>query len=72
MLDYTEPMKDIKQKIEHAVLQVKLRRQLREQQDLEILNHAADRLNREMKVVLAFQSEAVRGGRKVIRRFAQP
>jgi hypothetical protein len=72
LLDYTEPMKDIKQKIEQAVPQVKLHRQLHEQQDLEILNHAADRLNREMKVILAFQGEAVRDGRKDIRRFAQP
>jgi predicted transcriptional regulator len=45
--------------IEQAVLEFvqRRRRQLREQQDLEILNRSADRLNREIEDVLAFQVE---------------
>ena len=45
--------------IEQAVLEFveRRRRQLREQKDLEILNRSADRLNREIEDVLAFQVE---------------
>jgi hypothetical protein len=45
--------------IEQAVLEFvqRRRRQLREQRDLEILNRSADRLNREIEDVLAFQAE---------------
>jgi hypothetical protein len=45
--------------IEQAVLEFveRRRRQLREQKDLEILNRCADRLNREIEDVLAFQVE---------------
>jgi metal-responsive CopG/Arc/MetJ family transcriptional regulator len=45
--------------IEQAVLEFieRRRRQLREQKDLEILNRSADRLNREVEDVLAFQVE---------------
>ena len=45
--------------IEQAVLEFveRGRRQLREQKDLEILNRPADRLNREIEDVLAFQVE---------------
>jgi metal-responsive CopG/Arc/MetJ family transcriptional regulator len=45
--------------IEQAVLEFvqRRRRQLREQNDLEILNRSADRLNREIEDVLAFQVE---------------
>ncbi len=43
--------------IEEAVLEFveQRRRQLREQKDLEILNHSAKRLNREIKDVLEIQ-----------------
>jgi metal-responsive CopG/Arc/MetJ family transcriptional regulator len=45
--------------IEQAVLQFveRRRRQLREEQDLKILNRAARRLNREVKDILRFQAE---------------
>jgi len=45
--------------IEQAVLEFleRRRRQAREQRDLAILNRSADRLNREMEGVLAFQVE---------------
>jgi len=45
--------------IEQAVLEFveRRRRRLREQKDLEILNRSADRLNREIEDVLAFQVE---------------
>ena len=45
--------------IEQAVLEFveRRRRQAREQRDLEILNRSADRLNREIEDVLAFQVE---------------
>jgi len=45
--------------IEQAVLEFveRRRRQSREQRDLEILNRSADRLNREIEDVLAFQVE---------------
>jgi metal-responsive CopG/Arc/MetJ family transcriptional regulator len=45
--------------IERAVLEFveRRRRQLREQKDLEILNRSADRLNREIEDVFAFQVE---------------
>jgi hypothetical protein len=45
--------------IERAVLEFveRRRRQLREQKDLKILNRCADRLNREIEDVLAFQVE---------------
>lgn len=45
--------------IEKAVLEFveRRRRQLREAKDLDILNRAAERLNRETEDVLAFQAE---------------
>jgi metal-responsive CopG/Arc/MetJ family transcriptional regulator len=45
--------------IEQAVLEFleRRRRQLRDQRDLAILNRSADRLNREIEDVLAFQVE---------------
>ncbi len=45
--------------IEQAVLEFiqRYRRQLRDQRDLAILNRSADRLNREIEDVLAFQVE---------------
>jgi len=45
--------------IEQAVLEFveRRRRQSRERRDLEILNRSADRLNREIEDVLAFQVE---------------
>jgi metal-responsive CopG/Arc/MetJ family transcriptional regulator len=45
--------------IEQAVLEFveRRRRQLRDQRDLAILNRSADRLNRELEDVLAFQVE---------------
>jgi predicted transcriptional regulator len=45
--------------IEQAVLEFveRRRRQAREERDLKILNRSADRLNREIEDVLAFQAE---------------
>ncbi len=46
--------------VEQAIVEFveRRRRQLREARDLEILNRAAERLNRETEDVLAFQAES--------------